>query len=145
VGRSGRGPHAPARPCIPGTRDEHPEKFLDLHEAIFAARHDNDRDLRDPAIVADILSTVGLDDDSIMTAAGDPATLARYRTIHETAANKHRVFGVPTFIVGEAAVFVRLQHRPNGDVNDAISSIERVVELMAWSDLNEFKWTSVRR
>ena len=55
------------------------------------------------------------------------------------------MFGVPTFIIGDAAVFVRLQHRPEGDAKEAISSIERVVELTAWSDLNEFKWTSVRR
>ena len=57
----------------------------------------------------------------------------------------HKVFGVPTFIVGDAAVFVRLMHRPEGDAKEAIASIERVVDLTEWSDLNEFKWTSVRR
>ena len=27
----------------------------------------------------------------------------------------HKVFGVPTFIVGDAATFVRLRSRPQGD------------------------------
>lgn len=126
-------------------RDDFNPQFLDLHEALFRARHDDGRDLRDAAVVADIVKTAGLDDDTVMDTAGRPETLQHYRNIHETAVREHKVFGVPTFIIGEAAVFVRLQHRPEGDAKEAIRSIERVVELSEWSDLNEFKWTSVRR
>ncbi|HVE94027.1 MAG TPA: DsbA family protein [Acidimicrobiales bacterium] len=125
-------------------RDQQPEQFLDLHEALFAARHDDGRDLRDPAVLATVVNSVGLDDE-VLHAAGEPKVLAQFRELHESAERDHRVFGVPTFVVGDAAVFVRLQHRPNGDSDEAIRSVERVVELIAWPDLNEFKWTTIRR
>ena len=126
-------------------RDHHPTKFLDLHEALFAARHDDGRDLRDPAVLADVVTNVGLDDDEVLRAAGDPEVTAQFREIHETAERDHKVFGVPTFVTGDAAVFVRLQHRPQGDAAEATRSIERIIELISWPDLNEFKWTSIRR
>lgn len=126
-------------------RDQHAEKFLDLHHALFAARHDNGRDLRDADVLASVVGSVGLDDDKVLRAAGDSKVLAQFRALHESAERDHRVFGVPTFVIGDAAVFVRLQHRPNGDSEEAIRSIERVVELIAWPDLNEFKWTTIRR
>ena len=56
------------------------------------------------------------------------------------------MFGVPTFIVGDQAVFVRLMTRPKGDAELARSTIEHVVQLIVdHPELNEFKHTSVRR
>jgi hypothetical protein len=56
------------------------------------------------------------------------------------------VWGVPTFLVGERAVFVRVMHRPAGDVGVAQATIEKVVRLMLDEpELNEFKETSIRR
>jgi hypothetical protein len=53
---------------------------------------------------------------------------------------------VPTFVANDQAVFIRLMHRPDGDAAVAISTIERVVDLVAgWPDLNEFKHTSIAR
>ena len=49
------------------------------------------------------------------------------------------MFGVPTFIVGDEAVFVRLMSR--GEPSD----IDRVLELVGWTDLNEFKRTRIPR
>ena len=49
------------------------------------------------------------------------------------------MFGVPTFVVGDRAVFVRLMDRKNPD------DIDRVLDLLDWTDLNEFKHTSVPR
>ena len=43
------------------------------------------------------------------------------------------MFGVPTFIEGEEAVFIRFMER--GRVDD----LERALELLQWSRLNEFK------
>jgi hypothetical protein len=44
------------------------------------------------------------------------------------------------------AVFVRLMHRPEGDAKVAITSIDRVVDLLeGWPDLNEFKHTRIAR
>ncbi len=56
------------------------------------------------------------------------------------------MFGVPTFISGDDAVFVRLMHRPAGDFALATSTVERVLNLMErWPELNEFQHTAVLR
>jgi hypothetical protein len=52
------------------------------------------------------------------------------------------VFGVPTFIVGDDAVFVRLMARPEGDADLARTTVDRVLGLITHHpDLNEFKHT----
>ncbi|HUR77368.1 MAG TPA: DsbA family protein [Acidimicrobiales bacterium] len=125
-------------------RDEYPDKFLDAHEALFAARHDRQLDTRDPAVIAEVLLSVGLDESKVL--AGAPDRNEQFRSIHANAVRDHKVFGVPTFIVGEAATFIRMRSRPNGDAAAAIDTVERVVGLITeWPELNEFKWTHVQR
>jgi hypothetical protein len=36
-------------------------------------------------------------------------------------------------------------HRPHGDATMAQLTVERVVDLLAWPELNEFKHTSIPR
>ena len=56
------------------------------------------------------------------------------------------MWGVPTFIVGDEAAFVRLMDRPGDDGAHATRSIERVIDLLADApELNEFKHTSLKR
>lgn len=127
-------------------RDRWPERFLDLHLALFAARHDAGRDIRDEAVIRDALRSVGLDADEVLAelATGEP--LGTLRKEHRYAVDEYRVFGVPTFIAGSDAVFVRFMHRPDGDADLARSTIERVVDLLTgWPDLNEFKHTRIPR
>ena len=58
----------------------------------------------------------------------------------------HDVWGVPTFVVGDQATFVRLMHAPDGDTDLARRTVERLVDLVSgWPDLNEFKHTSIPR
>jgi hypothetical protein len=52
---------------------------------------------------------------------------------------------VPTFIVGDQAVFVRLLERPDGDGAKAKATIERLLDQIDWPTLNEFKHTSIPR
>ena len=67
-----------------------------------------------------------------------------FRIEHTTAVEKHRVFGVPTVIAGDQAVFIRLVKRPNTDARAARETIERCVDLVTgWTNLNEFKHTSI--
>ena len=59
---------------------------------------------------------------------------------------EHSVFGVPTVIVGDEAVFVRVMHRPGGDADGARATVERAVALVDdWPELNEFKHTTIKR
>lgn len=126
-------------------RDGQPDRFLDAHVALFAARHDHGRDPRDETVVREALHTAGADVDAAMEAVRDGSALVTLRKQHEAAEDEHDVFGVPTFIAGAGASFVRLMRRPTGP-QDAIATVERVVDLLTgWPALNEFKWTRIPR
>ncbi len=126
-------------------RDRFPDQFLDAHWALFAARHDKSGDLRDEAVVRDALTSAGVDADAVFAELRDSWPDAEVRKTHEWEVDTHKMFGVPTFIVGDQAVFVRLMSRPMGDAARARATIEHVVELVAEGpDLNEFKHTSVK-
>ncbi|HEX9991597.1 MAG TPA: DsbA family protein [Acidimicrobiales bacterium] len=127
-------------------RDRHPERFLDAHRRLFAARHDLGGQLNDRAVVAAALADAGLDADAVLAEVDSGWPLDTVRKEHEEVAGSHSVWGVPTFIAGDQAVFVRLMDRPAGDGERATRSVERVLDLLTgWTDLNEFKHTSIPR
>jgi hypothetical protein len=127
-------------------RDQYPGRFLDAHVALFAARHDDGLDLRLPDVVARVLDTAGVPGGTVVDEAGADHVVKELRRAHEEAVAKWQVFGVPTFVVGDRAVFVRLMSRPRGDAALARRTIEGVLELFdAQPDLNEFKYTTLSR
>jgi len=127
-------------------REKKADRFLDAHAGLFRARHDQSLDLRDRQAVSGALDAIGLDGADVVEEAlsGWPADMARAE--HEEAVQRWEVFGVPTFISGERAVFVRLMSRPAGDAKLAESTIDKVVDLMdGFADLNEYKFTKIPR
>lgn len=127
-------------------RDTQPDAFLDVHRALFSARHDHGRDLRDPEVVRAILAEAGADADPVMSAVADGAGLESFRKEHEASADQNGVWGVPTFVVGDRAAFVRLMTRPDGDASTSVAVVERVVEAVGgWAELNELKHTTLSR
>lgn len=127
-------------------RERYADRFLDVHEALFRARHDQGGDLRDPAVVSAALASAGVPADEVLAAVAEGWPRAAFRKAHEAAATDLHVFGVPTFIVGDRAVFVRLMTRPEGDAATATATIEHVVNLIGdHPELNEFKHTSIAR
>jgi hypothetical protein len=127
-------------------RDRFPDAFLATHRALFDLRHVESQDLRDPEIIGKALRGVGVDPDEVFAAIDEGWPLEAVRKDHESAADQHHVWGVPTFIVGDDAVFVRLMEAPDGDAALAVGSIERVLDLLTgWPQLNEFKHTRIRR
>jgi 2-hydroxychromene-2-carboxylate isomerase len=125
-------------------RDQFPERFLAAHRALFSARHDDAGDLRDEAVVRAALASADVDADAVFAALEDGAVAKEVRRAHEAAAGDLHVFGVPTFIVGDRAVFVRLMTRPQGDATLARQTIEHVVSLIdGHPELNEFKYTAI--
>jgi hypothetical protein len=127
-------------------RDRFPGRFLDVHEGLFALRHDEGRHLEDPAEVRALLADRGVDADAVMAEVATGAPLATVRDEHTTAAEDHDVWGVPTFVQGDAAVFVRLMERPRQDAALARRTIDRVIDLLhGFPELNEFKHTSLKR
>lgn len=127
-------------------RDRFPEQFLAVHGALFRARHDEGRDIRQESVLREIVAEQGVDAGAVFTETADGWPLEQFRKEHEAAAGDHKVWGVPTFIAGDASVFVRLMTRPQGDADLAVKTIERVVDLVAgFPELNEFKHTSISR
>ncbi|HEX4979250.1 MAG TPA: DsbA family protein [Acidimicrobiales bacterium] len=127
-------------------RDRQPEHFLATHRALFAARHDEGRDIRDEVVLREALDAAGADAGAAFAAVEDGWTLETFRKEHEAAAGDWKVWGVPTFVRDGQAVFVRLMNRPEGDGALATATIERVVDLVSgWPELNEFKHTSIPR
>ena len=126
-------------------RDRFPEKFLDVHSALFTARHDEGLDIRERDVLEGVVAGAGVDAASVFAEIDGGWPLDTFRKEHEAAARDSKVWGVPTFIQGDQSVFVRLMNRPKGDGQLAIGTIERVVELLGWPELNEFKHTSIPR
>ncbi|MGD9794796.1 MAG: DsbA family protein [Acidimicrobiia bacterium] len=125
-------------------RDRFPDRFLAVHKALFALRHDQGRSLRDDALLAEVLTTAGVDAESVLAEVQSLSPLDTIRREHEAAAKEHAVWGVPTFIADGNAAFVRYMNRPNGDHDLARRTIDRTVGLLTeWPELNEFKHTSI--
>ncbi|MHB8289674.1 MAG: DsbA family protein [Acidimicrobiales bacterium] len=125
-------------------RDRVPEQFPKVHLSIFRARHDESLDLRDEDVLRSTLAACGVDPNMVFANIEDGWPLEVYRKEHEAAVDNHSVFGVPTFIVGDQAAFVRLMTRPEGDSDTARAVIENVLGTMALHpELNEFKHTSI--
>jgi 2-hydroxychromene-2-carboxylate isomerase len=126
-------------------RDRHPDKFLDVHRDIFRIRHIHAGQLNDEAALRGVLTDHGIDADAVLAEVESGAPLETVRKEHEAAVAEHTVWGVPTFIAGDQAVFIRLMtNAENGPSSQA--SVERLVETVGgWPELNEFKHTSIPR
>jgi protein-disulfide isomerase-like protein with CxxC motif len=127
-------------------RDRFGDHFLDVHRTFFSARHAEGADLRDRDVVTTLLDRAGVDAQAVLAEvdAGWPAEVIR--TEHERCVAELEVFGVPTFIVNDDAVFARLMTRPDGDGDMARATIDRVLGLIGeHPELNEFKHTRVGR
>lgn len=127
-------------------RDRFPDRFLATHRALFSARHDRSQDLGDPEVLRAVLADVGLPAVEIFAQIDEGWPMNELRTAHEAAVADHQIFGVPTFVLGDHAAFVRLMTRPDGHAEAARDTIERVLDLVALHpDLNELKHTTVPR
>ena len=120
-------------------RDNFPEAFGKVHRALFTARHDEGRDLRDPDVLDEVVIGAGLDPSAVGDLVAEGKPLDTLRTEHTELADRWRVFGVPTFIVDDEAVFVRLMARDQAD------DLDRMLDLISWTGLNEFKRTTIPR
>ena len=120
-------------------RDAFPDQFFDAHLALFAARHDHGLKLNHEDVLRDAVASAGLDPDAVAEEAHRGRPLKTLAAEHTEAVERWSVFGVPTYIEGEEAVFVRFMER--GRVDD----LERMLELLEFTRLNEFKRTRIPR
>ena len=140
----GRAPDLAAMEAGLVVRDRFPAAFPAVHAALFAARHDEGLDVREPEVVRAALEEAGADVDAVMAEVASGAPLETFRKEHERAVADHAVFGVPTVIAGNRATFVRIMDRPHGDAERAVATVERVLDLVeGWPALNELKHTTI--
>ena len=127
-------------------RDTQPERFLALHRALFALRHDLAGDLREPDAVNATAIEAGVDLDAVTAEIATGVPFKTLRKEHDEAIASHDVWGVPTFIAGDQAVFIRVMDRPATSDRPAIEVVERILDLLVgWPALNEFKHTTIPR
>ena len=126
-------------------RDTQPDKFIDAHYAMYEHRHARRRPDQGPR-----RPHAGARGRRCRRRRGvgrgrQRSPLATVEKEHTAFVESHTVWGVPTFIVGDQAVFVRLLERPDGDPAKATATIERLLDQIDWPTLNEFKHTSIPR
>jgi hypothetical protein len=124
-------------------RDQQPEHFLNAHRALFEARHLHANRLHTFDEVASVLSSVHVDVEAV---AADIETRRPHQLIGEShrRLEPYEVFGVPTFVIGDDAVFVRYMEPPTNDVSASIDLVGGIVDMMvARPSLNEFKHTKL--
>jgi 2-hydroxychromene-2-carboxylate isomerase len=120
-------------------RDTFPDEFFDAHLALFAARHEQGLQLKDEDVLRDAVASAGLDPDAVAEEAWSGRPLKTLATEHTECVDRYGVFGVPTFLEGDEAAFVRFMDR--GNVDDLV----RMLDLLQWSALNEFKRPRIPR
>jgi 2-hydroxychromene-2-carboxylate isomerase len=126
-------------------RDDQPAHFLDVHHALFEHRHAVAGQLRTRDDLTPVLRPTGVDVDRVWAEVDSRRPLATVEKEHTGYADSHSVWGVPTFVVGDRAVFVRLLTLPGDDSELATRTVERVLDQVEWPILNEFKHTSIPR
>jgi 2-hydroxychromene-2-carboxylate isomerase len=120
-------------------RDAFPDQFEDAHLALFAARHDKGLKLGHEDVLRDAVTSAGLDADAVAAEVWSGRPLSTLEAEHTESVTRWGVWGVPTLIDGDDAAFVRFMER--GRVDD----LERVLDLLSWTRLNEFKRPTVPR
>jgi len=127
-------------------RDSFPEAFLGVHAALFALRHDEGRDIRDESLLRGVLTERDVDADAVFATIASGEALETVRREHSEVAKSHDVWGVPTFIVGDRAAFIRFMNRPEGDLELGWRTVSRVVDMLeTFPELNAFKHTTLSR
>jgi 2-hydroxychromene-2-carboxylate isomerase len=120
-------------------RDTFPEQFFDAHLALFAARHEHGKQLQDEDVVREAVASAGLDPAAVAEEAFSGRPLKTLQTEHTESVERYGAFGVPTYLEGDEAVFIRFMDR--GNVDDLV----RALDLLQWSALNEFKRPRIPR
>ncbi len=122
-------------------RDLQPELFLQAHAALFKARHEQGIRLVTMQQIEQALAGLDIDLDRVRTDLES-------RRPHQVIGDNFKryagleAFGVPTFVVGNDATFVRYMTPPTSDPQASVALIDSIVTLIEHQpELNEFKHT----
>ena len=104
------------------------DKFDDLHMPLLRAKHRDNLDIEDVAVVERVAVESGLDLERFRKDVADPQTIHALARDHQRAVSEHGVFGTPTFVfpAGESA-YVRLSDILEGD--EALHVFDQVIAI----------------
>ena len=124
-------------------RDRQPSAFLGFHLDLFEHRHNGGGSLRDESILARIIAANGGDAEAAFDDVRTGRPLQAVKEEHSRYVVSHSVWGTPTFLMEDKAVFVRLLDHAHGDATVARETVDRIIADIRWPILNEFKHTSL--
>ena len=124
-----------------------------MHRALFALRHDHGRSARDPdAVTATLAEHLGADDAAaVVEAVESGEALAVVRKEHEAVTSADPACGAcrrsspATTAPCSSGSWTATRARPPSERAHGRATIERVLDLLEWTDLNEFKATRIPR
>jgi hypothetical protein len=119
-------------------RDTFPELFGEFHLRVFDIRHVHGKRFTEEELRL-AATEAGLDPEAVAQEVASGRPIKVLAAEHAEAVDRWSVFGVPTVIEGDEAVFVRIM-RPGTpeDIDELLGNIHR-------TDLNEFKRTRLPR
>jgi predicted DsbA family dithiol-disulfide isomerase len=103
-----------------------PARFPAFHVGLFEARHEAARDLSDPAVLDAVAVAAGYDRAAFAAARASAEAWREVGRDHEAAVARG-VFGTPTLVFGERAVFVKMQPVPEEE--SALALLDEVVDF----------------
>jgi protein-disulfide isomerase-like protein with CxxC motif len=114
------------------------EAFKGFFMALLRARHEDKKDLLDPAVMEEAAVAAGLDIARFREDAADPELLKDIAESHTIAVEEHGAFGVPTFVFGEGnATFLKMFIPPD---EQAVEIYETMTKAMSeFAHVGEFK------
>ena len=115
------------------------EAFGSFFMALLRARHEDKKDLNDPAVMEEAAVAAGLDMARFAEDQVDPDLLKDIAESHTTAVEEYGAFGVPTFVFdeGKPATFLKMFIPPN---EQAVEIYETLTKTMSqFEHVGEFK------
>ncbi|MCI0788686.1 MAG: DsbA family protein [Chloroflexi bacterium] len=104
------------------------EAFQSFFMALLRARHEDKKDLLDPAVMEEAAVAAGLDMARFREDAADPELLKDIGESHTNAVEEYGAFGVPTFVFGDGkATFLKMFIPPDEQAVEIYETLTKVM------------------
>ena len=105
------------------------EAFSSFFMALLRARHEDKKDLTDPAVMEEAAVVAGLDMARFAEDQADPELLKDIAESHTTAVEAYGAFGVPTFVFdkGKPATFLKMFIPPDEQAAEIYETLTKVM------------------
>jgi predicted DsbA family dithiol-disulfide isomerase len=105
-----------------------PEPFDAFRIAILKARHEDKKDLMDPAVVEDAAVKSGIDMGQFKEDLDDPYLLRQIGESHTRAVDEYGAFGVPTYVFPSGnAAFIKMFIPPDDQAVEVYNTLTKFV------------------